>query len=69
MDIRRRWGKIRKTRIFALPLAGLLLTLPGLSLWASPPPPITPTRIAGSTIVNAEQLIERNRKTNPTLPP
>ncbi|HFE32620.1 MAG TPA: rhodanese-like domain-containing protein [Gammaproteobacteria bacterium] len=58
MDIRRWWGTLRKPRIYALPLAALLLTLPGLDLWASPPPLITPAHIAGSTVVNAEQLIE-----------
>ena len=59
MDIRWRWGKVRgKTRIFALPLAALLLTLSGLDLRASHPPLITPETIAGSTVINAEQLIE-----------
>ncbi len=58
MGINRRWGETRKARVFALPLAGLLLTLPGLDLWASHPSPITPEAIAGSTVINAEQLIE-----------
>ncbi|MCF6209985.1 MAG: rhodanese-like domain-containing protein [Gammaproteobacteria bacterium] len=44
---------MHKKHIFALPL-----TLLGLGLWASHPSPITPETITGSTIVNAEQLIE-----------
>jgi len=66
MDIRPRWGKMRKPRLFALPLAALLLALPGLHLWASPSPPITPAHIAGSTVVSAEQLIELANE-NPAL--
>lgn len=58
MGIRQWWGKPRNTRALALPLAALLLALPGLSPWATPPPPITPGYIAGSTIINAERLIE-----------
>ncbi len=60
MDIRRWRGKLR---ILVLPLAALLLVLPGLDLWASPPLPITPAHIVGSTVVNAEQLIELADKT------
>ncbi len=51
-------GEMHKKHIFSLPLAGLLLALPGLGRWASYPSPITPETITGSTIVNVEQLIK-----------
>ncbi|HEB92809.1 MAG TPA: rhodanese-like domain-containing protein [Gammaproteobacteria bacterium] len=54
---------MHRKHIFALPLAGLLLTLPNPGLWASHPPPITPEAITGSTVVNAEQLIELANQT------
>ncbi len=53
---------MRNGHLYALPLACLLLALPGPSPWAGPPPP-TPETIAGSTVVDAEQLIELANET------